>query len=248
MFDANDGSAAAHQAAMAAAANEKKMPLSPPPTATFGLKKLVGGAPPPGQFTGVRSTSADNVGTFDGGSYRISHRSTNSLLTIQLAMGAPLQAKPGKKKRTLSEAGVKLIYEIKKYLGVMIAMSPTITLVGTFHFSLKKLLIGREMTHSNYKGPGELLLAPHLLGDITVLRLFGDEDKWKVGHTGFLACTKDIKKGDQPQALSKSLFSGEGWFIYTLSGEGLVWLQSFGAIVKKDVSMTGLFLFLVLLW
>lgn len=55
---------------------------------------LVGGAPPPAHFVGAVSTS-DDVGTFNGGSYRISHRDTNTILTIQLAMGAPLHAKPG---------------------------------------------------------------------------------------------------------------------------------------------------------
>jgi hypothetical protein len=35
------------------------------------------------------------VGTFNGGSYRISHRDTNSILTLQLAMGCPLTVKPG---------------------------------------------------------------------------------------------------------------------------------------------------------
>ena len=54
-----------------------------------------GGAPAPGHFTGVQSIQ-DDVGTFNGGSYRISHRDSNSLLTLQLAMGCPLQAKPGK--------------------------------------------------------------------------------------------------------------------------------------------------------
>ena len=47
------------------------------------------------QFVGVGSTAADDVGTFNGGSYRISHRDTNSILTVQLAMGCPLTAKPG---------------------------------------------------------------------------------------------------------------------------------------------------------
>ena len=37
----------------------------------------------------------DDVGTFNGGSYRVSHRDTNSVLTIQLAMGCPLVARPG---------------------------------------------------------------------------------------------------------------------------------------------------------
>lgn len=44
---------------------------------------------------GPLGTVIDDVGTFNGGSYRISHRDTNSVLTIQLAMGCPLTAKPG---------------------------------------------------------------------------------------------------------------------------------------------------------
>lgn len=53
------------------------------------------GAPAPGQFTGAQATNEDSVGTFNGGSYRISHRDSNSLLTLQLAVGCPLSAKPG---------------------------------------------------------------------------------------------------------------------------------------------------------
>lgn len=47
------------------------------------------------QFVGQASTSADDIGTFNGGSYRVSHRDTNTILTIQLAIGCPLTAKPG---------------------------------------------------------------------------------------------------------------------------------------------------------
>lgn len=60
-----------------------------------GAALMPGGAPAQGHFVGAGSTQ-DDVGTFNGGSYRISHRDTNSILTVQLAMGAPLEAKPGK--------------------------------------------------------------------------------------------------------------------------------------------------------
>lgn len=65
------------------------------------------GAPAAGMFTGATAV-VDDVGTFNGGSYRISHRDCNTILTIQLAIGCPLTAKPG----------------------VMIAMSNSITLKG----------------------------------------------------------------------------------------------------------------------
>ncbi|KAJ5296743.1 uncharacterized protein N7443_007636 [Penicillium atrosanguineum] len=185
-----------HQNAAAAQHNHSMMP----------------GAPPPGQFTGATSTSDDNVGTFNGGSYRISHRDVNSLLTLQLAMGCPLTAKPG----------------------VMIAMSTTMTLRGTVHFGWKKLLAGGEMTMSQYTGPGELLIAPSVLGDIIVLRLNGEEE-WKIGRDSFLASTASVRHKYQAQGITKAVFSGEGLFIYKISGTGLLWLQSFGAIIKKDL-------------
>lgn len=58
------------------------------------VSQMPGGAPPAGHFVGATSTQ-DDVGTFNGGSYRISHRDCNTVLTLQLAMGCPLQAKPG---------------------------------------------------------------------------------------------------------------------------------------------------------
>lgn len=171
------------------------------------------GAPPIGQFVGAGATQQDDVGTFNGGSYRISHRDTNSIVTMQLAMGCPITAKPG----------------------VMIAMSPTITLKGAIKFSVKKLLIGGEMAHSTFTGPGELLLAPSTLGDISLLRLDG-KTEWSVGKDAFVACTQGIVKEYKSQGFSKMMFSGEGLFVYKMSGNGIVWFASFGAIIKKDVS------------
>lgn len=66
------------------------------------MTQTPGGAPPVGQFKGAQATNADDVGTFNGGSYRISHRSVNSLLTVQLAKEAPLVARPGKEDYHLS--------------------------------------------------------------------------------------------------------------------------------------------------
>lgn len=146
------------------------------------------GVPTQGQFTGVQSTtgSADDVGTFNGGAFRVSHRDTNSILTLQLAMGCPITAKPGS----------------------MIAMSPSISLKGAVKFSVKKFF-GGEMTHSTFTGPGELLLAPPVLGDIHLLRLTGDSEPWSVGRDAFLASTQGITRDIKNQGISKAMFSGE---------------------------------------
>ena len=55
---------------------------------------MPGGAPTAAHFLGA-AAQQDDVGTFNGGSYRISHRDCNSIITVQLAMGCPLTAKPG---------------------------------------------------------------------------------------------------------------------------------------------------------
>lgn len=60
------------------------------------MQKMPGGAPAYGEFTGARGTNQDDTGVFNGGSFRISHRDTNSVLTIQLAMGCPLTIRPSK--------------------------------------------------------------------------------------------------------------------------------------------------------
>jgi hypothetical protein len=48
------------------------------------------------------TATQDDVGTFNGGSYRVSHRDTNTILTLQLAMGCPVIAKPGTRIRPLT--------------------------------------------------------------------------------------------------------------------------------------------------
>lgn len=159
------------------------------------------------------TATLDDTGTFNGGSYRISHRDSNTIVTIQLATGCPLTVKPG----------------------LMIAMSPTMTLKGAVKFSMKKMLIGGEMATSQYTGPGEILLAPHTLGDVTNIRLTGQET-WSVGRDSFMACTQGVVKDYKSQSFSKAMFSGEGFFVYKMSGIGICWIMSMGAIIRKDVS------------
>ncbi|KAH8687554.1 tryptophan RNA-binding attenuator protein-like domain-containing protein [Tricladium varicosporioides] len=194
------------------AGNEYPPEKQAPAVDTSQPTNLDHGAPAAGHFIGA-STTQDDVGTFNGGSYRISHRDTNSIVTIQLAMGCPLTVKPG----------------------AMIAMTPTVTLKGVVKFSMKKLLVGGEMAHSTFTGPGELLLAPTSLGDVTNIRLSGN-DQWSVGRDAFLACTQGVIKEYKRQGIGKAMFSGEGLFVYKISGMGLLWITSFGAIIRKDLA------------
>jgi len=71
------------------------MSPSPAPSSTLNSTRpdSVSGGPPASHFTGQHN--ADDVGQFNGGAYRISHRDTNTILTVQLAIGAPLHVKAG---------------------------------------------------------------------------------------------------------------------------------------------------------
>lgn len=117
----------------------------------------------------------------------------------------------------------------------MIGMAHTVTLKGNVKFSMKKIISGGDMGSSVFTGPGEVLLGPPALGDITSIRLSGNEE-WTVGHDAYLASTQGVVKDTKRQGLGKAIFSGEGLFLYKISGTGLVWISSFGAIVRKDVS------------
>lgn len=117
----------------------------------------------------------------------------------------------------------------------MVAMSSTVTLKGTVKFSVKKMFTGSEMTKSTFTGPGEVLLAPPALGDIVPIRLDGRQT-WSLGKDGLLGHTNGVKIDTKAQGLGKAMFSGEGLFVYTVSGQGVLFITSLGAIIQKNVS------------
>jgi uncharacterized protein (AIM24 family) len=74
-----------------------------------------------------------------------------------------------------------------------------------------------------------------MLGDITSLRLTGNET-WSVGQESYLASTQGVVRDYKRQGIGKAMFSGEGLWVFKISGTGLMWITSFGAIIRKDVS------------
>jgi hypothetical protein len=67
-----------------------------------GSSALVAMTPPvmdAARVAAAQLATADDVGSFNGGAYRISHRNTNSIVTVQLAIGCPLHVKSGESPR-----------------------------------------------------------------------------------------------------------------------------------------------------
>ena len=91
----------------------------------------------------------DTIGTFEGVTYRIDHRDSNSILHFSLQPG----------------------YEVKGKPGAMVTMQPSVQIRGNFKFSFKKMVTGGEMSESWFTGPGDVILAPEIWGDIVPIQV-----------------------------------------------------------------------------
>lgn len=133
--------------------------------------------------------------------------------------------------------------ELVAEAGAMVAMSGHIAANTTLRKGkgggimggLKRMLAGESLFLSTFRTsdrPGEIFVAPKLMGDVMLYQLQGNE--LVVQSTGYLASTPgvDIDLGFQG---FKSLFSGESLFWLTVSGQGAVLLSSFGGIYEIDV-------------
>jgi len=126
---------------------------------------------------------------------------------------------------------------VKAESGAMVASSPTIDvdskMEGGFLGALsRKVLSGEKFffqTLRATRGPGDVLLAPTVPGDILTFELDG-MNEYLVQKDGFLAGAEGVKIESKMQSLSRGLLGGEGFFILKISGTGILVLNSFGAI------------------
>ena len=131
---------------------------------------------------------------------------------------------------------------IKAESGTMVASSPTIDIEskmeGGFLGALsRKLLTGEKFffqTLRASRGPGEVLLAPTVPGEIVVMELDG-VNEYMVQKDGFLAGADTVSIESKMQSLSRGIMSGEGFFLLKVSGKGTLILNSFGAIHKIEL-------------
>jgi uncharacterized protein (TIGR00266 family) len=131
---------------------------------------------------------------------------------------------------------------IKAESGAMVGASPTIDIEskmeGGFLGALsRKLLTGEKFffqTLRATRGAGEVLLAPTVPGEITIIELDG-VNEYMVQKDGFLAGGESVKIDSQMQSLSRGLLGGEGFFILRIGGKGALILNSFGAIHKIEL-------------
>jgi uncharacterized protein (TIGR00266 family) len=123
--------------------------------------------------------------------------------------------------------------------GAMVSMSANIELQsqmkGGLLGALKRAAGGESAFVSTFTargGPGEVTLAPGAPGDIAAIEL--NNQSFFVQSSSYLAgdasLTVDTKWGG-----AKSFFAGEGLFVLSVQGQGLLLVSSFGAIHRKTL-------------
>jgi uncharacterized protein (TIGR00266 family) len=124
--------------------------------------------------------------------------------------------------------------------GAMVSMSPTLELKakkqGKGIGGMFKAVIGGEgLFISEYTAAGsagELILAPPTIGDIISFDLKGQTIYAQSG--AYIASFGDLELSTKGSF--KSMFSGEGLFLQKITGNGTVFLSSYGAIFEKSIS------------
>jgi len=131
--------------------------------------------------------------------------------------------------------------KVKAESGAMVAMSEGMALTGKmdggFLRGLARKFSGESFFMQQIEavhGSGWALLAAATPGNITTAEVGGGRELL-VQKDGYLAATEGVQVSTKMQGLSKGLFSGEGFFIVKVFGEGTVFLSTYGSIHTIDV-------------
>lgn len=124
--------------------------------------------------------------------------------------------------------------------GAMIGMTSSIDLEaktsGKGAFGAIKAAIGGESLFASLftatEENSELLLAPSVPGDIIPFEMTGNTIFAQGGS--YLAGSPDLELSTQGSL--RALVSGEGLFLQKITGHGTVFLNSYGAIIKKTLA------------
>jgi len=124
--------------------------------------------------------------------------------------------------------------------GAMVSMSPTVRVEagmagGGVMGMVGSTLGGESLFRTTFRaegGGGEVMLAPKSLGDVMAFDLTGP--RFFVQPGSYLAGDARLKIA--AQGSMRGLLSGEGLFLLTVEGQGLLVLSSYGAIHVKELA------------
>jgi uncharacterized protein (TIGR00266 family) len=125
---------------------------------------------------------------------------------------------------------------IRAEAGAMVSMTPNMKIEtgmggGGLLGGLKRAVLGGESFFMNTftceGGPGEMTLAPSLPGDLLHVPMAGG---MMYVQSGSYICSTDGINVDTSWGGAKTFFSGEGLFLLACSGQGDLFISSYGAI------------------
>ena len=119
--------------------------------------------------------------------------------------------------------------------GAMVSMTPNVQIEtaarGGLFGGLKRAVLGGESffinTFTCQGGPGEILFAPSLPGDVMHIPLTGGS---MYVQSGSYMCSTGGIQVDTSWAGAKGFFSGEGLFLLKCTGTGDLFVSSYGAV------------------
>ena len=152
--------------------------------------------------------------SFDGLSFKIEGQPDFSFLTVTIPANQMLKVEAS----------------------AMATMDTNLVMKTKMKGGFSRLLSGENIFMNEFTaqaGAGEIGIAPAAPVDLIHRYLRGET--LFLQNSALVACTPGIKIETKWQGLTKGFFSGESLFLIRASGEGDLWLNSYGAIIEIDV-------------
>lgn len=136
------------------------------------------------------------------------------------------------------EKGEKVLAESN----AMVAMDGDLSLKGRSRGGIMKSLARKLLNDESFfqqyveaeKGPGSVLLAPNIPGDIRILDV--GEHQYMVSDGAFLAATEEVELEVKSQGLGRAFLGDSGgFFVMTTDGRGQIAVSGFGSVRELEV-------------
>jgi len=152
--------------------------------------------------------------------YEIRYKPSYSMLVVQLSPGEAIAAESGAMTYMNPNVEVHTRMREKSFLGTL-----GLTFLGRQSFFVN------EYRATSAEGEAAFVSAP--VGDIEVLEVAPGQG-YIVQKAAYIASTQDVNLDVQWQGFTKGLF-GQGLFMIKVSGKGLLFINTFGAIDKHTL-------------
>ena len=167
--------------------------------------------------------------------HRILYKPSYAMMHVQLEPGERIIAEAGSMVGMSPNMTVKTGLASAHGSGVGFIGGLISFVWGFFGALIRKALGGESFFMNTFEpagGPGEVYLAPAMVGDAVNMRL--DNQTLMVRGASFLAATPDITIRTRFAGFWGFL-SGEGLFLLECSGTGDLWLNSYGMIEEREM-------------